>query len=122
MSADPAARATPTGIELVGRAQVIVHWEDGHRSDFPAPYLRALCPCAGCAGEPAPSPGPLRAGDPLPLLPEKARGPVHPLEIEPVGYYAVRIAWCDGHAAGIYSFDYLRSICPCAECRAAGAR
>jgi DUF971 family protein len=26
------------------------------------------------------------------------------------------IKWNDGHSTGIYSFDYLRSICPCPEC------
>ncbi len=39
--------------------------------------------------------------------------------IEPVGNYALRIAWNDGHNTGIYSYDHLRSICPCAACQAA---
>jgi DUF971 family protein len=37
--------------------------------------------------------------------------------VEPVGHYAVRIHWNDGHSTGIYSFDHLRKICPCPECR-----
>jgi DUF971 family protein len=37
--------------------------------------------------------------------------------IEEVGAYAVRIYWNHGHSAGIYSFDHLRAICQCAECR-----
>ncbi len=37
--------------------------------------------------------------------------------VEPVGSYAVRIYWNDGHSSGIYSFDHLRNICPCAECK-----
>jgi DUF971 family protein len=41
------------------------------------------------------------------------------LNVEEVGHYAIRIAWSDGHGTGIYSFDHLRKICPCAECRAA---
>jgi DUF971 family protein len=40
------------------------------------------------------------------------------LNIEEVGAYAIRIDWSDGHNTGIYSFDHLRSICPCAECQA----
>ena len=39
------------------------------------------------------------------------------LNVEPVGNYAIRIEWSDGHNTGIYSFDHLRKICPCAECR-----
>ena len=31
---------------------------------------------------------------------------------EMVGNYAIRIDWSDGHASGIYSFQYLRDISP----------
>jgi DUF971 family protein len=40
------------------------------------------------------------------------------LHVEPVGQYAIRIDWSDGHNTGIYSFDHLRKICPCESCRA----
>jgi DUF971 family protein len=33
-----------------------------------------------------------------------------------VGNYAIQINFTDGHSTGIFSYDYLRSICPCAEC------
>jgi DUF971 family protein len=33
-----------------------------------------------------------------------------------VGNYAIQISFTDGHSTGIYSYDHLRSICPCAEC------
>lgn len=39
--------------------------------------------------------------------------------IEPVGTYALKISWSDGHDTGLYSYDHLREICPCPECRAA---
>ena len=39
------------------------------------------------------------------------------LNVEPVGYYAIRIHWNDGHNTGIYSYDHLRAICPCSECK-----
>ena len=32
------------------------------------------------------------------------------------GNYALQIDFNDGHATGIYSYDYLRTICPCEEC------
>ena len=41
------------------------------------------------------------------------------LAVEPVGNYAIRINWSDGHSSGIYSYDHFREICPCAECQAA---
>jgi hypothetical protein len=33
-----------------------------------------------------------------------------------VGNYALQIDFNDGHATGIFSFDYLRTVCPCGEC------
>ena len=39
------------------------------------------------------------------------------LNVEPMGHYAIRIDWSDGHNTGIYSYDYLRKICPCEECK-----
>jgi DUF971 family protein len=44
------------------------------------------------------------------------------LTAEPVGHYAVRIHWSDGHNSGIYSFDHFREICPCPECGAGSAQ
>ena len=34
-----------------------------------------------------------------------------PVEVEPVGKYALRFKWNDGHESGIYSWDYLRNVC-----------
>ena len=33
-----------------------------------------------------------------------------------VGNYALGFAWSDGHDSGIYTFEYLRKLCPCAQC------
>jgi DUF971 family protein len=38
-----------------------------------------------------------------------------------VGQYALHFDWSDGHTTGIYSYDYLRRICPCHACMAAAA-
>ena len=42
-----------------------------------------------------------------------------PVSAEGVGKYAIRFKWNDGHELGIYSWQWLRQICPCEECRAA---
>ena len=43
------------------------------------------------------------------------------VNIEPVGNYALRIVWSDGHDTGIYSYDHLRADLPVSgmpgECR-----
>ncbi len=48
---------------------------------------------------------------------EAVRADVVPQEIEPVGRYGMRITWSDGHNLGIYTFEYLRKLCPCEECQ-----
>jgi len=37
--------------------------------------------------------------------------------IEAVGGYAFTIEWGDGHHFGIYTWKYLRALCPCPVCR-----
>ena len=47
--------------------------------------------------------------------------PVEPLDIRPVGNYAISIQWSDAHDTGIFRFDFLRQICPCDTCAAESA-
>jgi DUF971 family protein len=42
-----------------------------------------------------------------------------PVSAEPVGRYAIKFTWNDGHELGIYSWNFLRDWCPCTECKAA---
>ncbi len=51
------------------------------------------------------------------LLPGQVNQGIAPASLELVGRYAIRIWWQDGHSSGIYTFDYLRDLCPCQECR-----
>jgi hypothetical protein len=41
-----------------------------------------------------------------------------PESVEAVGKYAIRFKWNDGHDLGIYSWQFLREVCPCEECKA----
>ncbi len=34
-----------------------------------------------------------------------------------MGKYAINFVWNDGHQHGIYTWSYLRQICPCPECK-----
>ena len=104
---------TGTGVEI--------EWRDGHRSSYSFQCLRDACPCALCNEErdktgrkPGESVGPASA---LPLF----KPPLRPTQTEAVGRYAIRFTWSDGHQHGIYAWDYLREICPCAECKKARA-
>jgi len=95
-----------------------IEWKDGHRGSYTFPYLREACPCALCNGErvkdgrqPGEPPPPV-AGQ-LPMF----KPAVRPTEVKPVGKYAINFVWNDGHQHGIYTWSYLRQICPCPECK-----
>jgi len=40
----------------------------------------------------------------------------------PVGTYAMTPVWASGHQSGIFSWEYLRSLCDCDDCTAARRR
>jgi len=45
-----------------------------------------------------------------------------PISAEGVGRYAIKFSWNDNHDLGIYSWKYLREVCPCQQCRETIAR
>ena len=85
--------------------QLRLSWNDGHSAAFDYDYLRGYCPCAMCQGHHV---------EEVQYIPPSQ--PVEPRMIEPVGNYAISIAWSDRHATGIYRFDFLRQICRCEIC------
>ena len=105
----------------ISKSKVIeIDWKDGHHSSYNNTWLRDWCPCAGCTGSHGTEPRPKTAaasGEPNPF--QMYAPKIKMLSIEPVGTYAMRISWNDGHNTGIYSYDHLREICPCPQCQAA---
>ncbi len=96
---------------------VSIDWKDGHRSSWNFAWLRHACPCATCneerkASGRAVGAAPPKPGGPLVLY----EAPPRPVEVTPVGKYALRFKWNDGHESGIYSWEYLRRVCQCAVC------
>lgn len=97
---------------------VEIAWVDGHQSRYDFSYLRDQCPCALCNDERQKKDTEKAKGVPLlPMYKERVKARA----AKPVGSYAIQIEFSDGHASGIFSFGFLRSICPCAECAQAGA-
>ena len=89
-----------------------VKWMDAHVSQYDFDYLRRKCPCAECR--------PWTHGVGLvgetPDKVKNARGDIaSPQDVQFVGAYALNIHFADGHGAGIYTWAYLREICPCGE-------
>lgn len=92
---------------------VEIAWSDGHTSRYTFPYLRDNCPCAVCNDEREKKEQEKAKGLPaLPMFKERVKARA----AKAVGSYAIQIDFSDNHATGIYSFDYLGSICPCEEC------
>ena len=115
------AMAEPEHIAISKSKGIKIDWKDGHHSDYPLEYLRDECPCATCTGAHGTEPQKSSYSAP-PASPFKMYQPtLKMLSVEPVGNYAIRINWSDGHNTGIYSFDHFRKICPCPACRAARA-
>ena len=107
-------------IHISSGAGVDVTWADGHHSHYDFAYLRDECPCATCNDERAKkeslagtSPG--LTGNPLPMFKPKAKAQ----SANQVGAYAIQFHFTDGHNTGIYTYEHLRTICPCAECASA---
>ena len=102
----------PTSIKLSAPGGVFVKWSDGHEATYSYAYLRQRCPCATCRDTPptvkvTPDPFPIHGKDVI-----KVTGAA------PVGHYAIQFNFNDNHATGIYSYVYLREICPCDGCQA----
>ena len=95
-------------IQLVQAAVIgsefAIAFDDGFEAFFPLSMLRRACPCAVCQGEP----------DALGRVvrPKVEHGP-KAFELthwQVVGGYALQLRWGDGHASGIFSFDYLKRL------------
>jgi DUF971 family protein len=86
-----------------------ITWNDDAVCRYPLGPLREACPCVECRG------GHQFMGreyDPADLLVLKPKRSYGIQSIELVGNYALQPVWDDGHHTGIYTWDYLRRLCP----------
>ncbi len=97
------SRPEPVDIRQEGPSLLGITWSDGLTSSYPVRALRQACPCAHCIDE--------HTGRPL-LNPASVPMDIHPVKLEAVGRYAIRIRWSDGHETGLYSFELLRQLHP----------
>ena len=98
---------TPTKIKKLSPGEIQILWADGHETRHVAPRLRGMCPCAACRDE--------LTGVRL-VLPIHIPDTLEFGKIELVGQYALHFDFSDNHRTGIYSFEYLRELCPCEDC------
>ncbi len=90
----------PSSIHLHRKSAVLeVGYADGTRYALPCEYLRVFSPSAEVRGH--------GGGEPV-LVPGKRNVAIE--RIEPVGSYAVRLVFDDGHGTGLYSWDVLEDL------------
>lgn len=74
-------------------------FDDGKRFKLPCEYLRVFSPSAEVRGH----------GSGQEVL-QTGKKNVTIVSIDPVGNYAVKLVFSDGHDTGLYSWDYLYSL------------
>lgn len=90
----------PTDIRLHQQsARLEVVFEDGRVFDLPCEYLRVYSPSAEVRGH-SPDQAVLQTG----------KENVNICDIEPVGNYAVKLVFDDGHDTGLFTWDYLYEL------------
>ena len=91
---------TPTEIKLHQQSRVMeVAFADGRTFRLPYEYLRVFSPSAEVRGH-GPGQEVLQVG----------KKDIEIRQVEPVGSYAIQPTFSDGHATGIYSWDYLYQL------------
>ena len=91
--------AVPEAVVLAAdRGRLRLSWRNGERAEISAGQLRAACRCAWCTRA--------RIEGSFPAVFDG----VAIERLDPVGDYAINIAFSDGHARGIYPWPYLRAI------------
>lgn len=90
----------PTEINLHKVSRVLeISFEDGSNFKLPVEYLRVYSPSAEVQGH-TPGQEVLQIG----------KEDVNIDNIEPMGHYAVKLAFDDNHDTGLYSWDYLYEL------------
>ncbi len=96
----------PQAIRRRDDAIIEIDWSDGTKASYTPRLLRDACPCATCRDQrtAAPSMNPLQVLSPAELTSLAVTG------MQPVGQYAYKIIFSDGHDSGIYTLEYLREL------------
>lgn len=94
------AEPWPTELRLDKDKRILtVSFDDGKSFTMPAELLRVLSPSAEVQGH-----------SPEQRVTVAGKRNVGIARLEPVGNYAVRIVFTDGHDTGLYVWEYLREL------------
>ena len=107
--------AVPISLEKTEARELVIAWSDGFSQTLPFRLLRDNCRCANCIDKrmeslKETSEGKKKLSNVLPVLSMAETMPLDISQMHPVGNYAYNIHFSDGHSAGIYPFELLRSL------------
>ncbi|MBL8445878.1 MAG: DUF971 domain-containing protein [Zoogloeaceae bacterium] len=90
----------PTDITLHRKSKTLeMAFEDGAHFELPFEFLRVYSPSAEVRGH----------GVGQEIL-QQGKMNVDVVRVEPVGVYAIKLVFSDGHDSGLYSWDYLHLL------------
>jgi len=101
----------PLQVKQSSNNEIFIRWDDGHEGPVLLRSLRDSCPCAGCKGETIL----FRTYKPRDVQID-VPGRYELKSATPVGSYALKFTWGDGHDLGIYTWGQLRGLCECEAC------
>lgn len=91
---------TLTDIKLLQKTKTItLSYDNGESYELPCGFFRANSPSASERGH-----------GPRPAIKTQDLPDCNIVSIEPVGHYAIKLSFTDGHDTGIYSFEYLYEL------------
>jgi DUF971 family protein len=91
----------PTNVVVHQQSKVLeLTYENGNTYRLPFEFLRVVSPSAEVQGH-GPGQETLQTGKREVLI----------ANIEPVGHYALKPSFSDGHDSGLYSWDFLQFLC-----------
>lgn len=90
----------PIDIKLLQKSRVLeITYANGQQFSLPCEYLRVFSPSAEVQGH---------GGTPMPLVVGKEN--INIISVEPVGHYAIKLTFDDGHNTGLYSWETLHQL------------
>ena len=91
---------------IIMENNIAIRWVDGSESFIDNKIMREKCPCANCSGESDVFGNIYKRN----TTQSKKSNQYIINRYMDIGHYAIRIIWQDGHNAGIYSFNFLKTL------------
>lgn len=96
----PEKSPQPIALNLLQKSRLLqIEYSDGAKFELSCEFLRVYSPSAEVRGH-GPGQSILQVG----------KENVNIRDIEPMGHYAVRLVFDDGHESGLYTWDYLYDL------------